>query len=103
MCLPTHWNNIRLNYSSVNTIPQNTTEIASLASSTSETLIDSFQDTTSLSESDRTQVDNRTIWDIPLPIWDIPVPNYIRITDQNVVLENVPEIPQGPNGVRHSR
>jgi len=98
MCLPTHWNTIRLNYSSVNTIPQNT-ETASIASSTSETLVDSFQDTASLSESDQTQVNNRTIWDIPLPIWDIPVPHYIRITDQNVILENVPEIPQGPNRV----
>jgi len=102
MCLPTHWNTIRLNYSSVNTISQNT-ETASIASSTSETFVDSFQDTASLSESDQTQVNNRTIWDIPVqiapPIWDIPVPNFIRITEQNVILENVPEIPQGPNRV----
>jgi len=80
MCLPTSWTHNRLHITS-----EEITDIVSLNSSTAETVLESFQDTQSISESDQTQVNldpNRTIWDIPV---------QIQIRSNNEDLERLPE------------
>ena len=84
MCLPTNWTNHRLQVTS-----EEITDTISLSSSAAETVLESFQDSLSISESDQTQVNpdpNRKIWDIPV---------QIRIYNNNEELERISRNSQG--------
>jgi len=94
MCLPTNW--ITVNRLRIFSEDRTDTISLSTTSSESDTFLEPFQDTLSLSESDQTQVDQRP--DLNRTIWNIQLLN-IQIRDNNGDLERFPRDAQGPRRV----
>jgi len=88
MCLPTNWITInrlqRYSEDRTDTISLSTT------SSNSETFLEPFQDTISLTESIQTQTNPEV--DQQQTIWDIRIPTSIQIRDR---YDNLGSLPQG--------
>jgi len=86
MCLPSNWTTVHR----LQRYSEDRTDTLSLstASSESDTFIEHFQETNSLTESDQTQINPEP--DQNQTIWDIRIPTNIRIRQRYDDLESIP-------------